>query len=247
MSTFPLLLTAANDTEAEIVAAARQAMVALQGDGIDVAVKSALAESDSSRRRVLIDVVGQRPVKAAAAELVPLASDPDKPTRLAAIRALGQVIDPVQLPVLTARLLLPADSEERATLQQALRVVCRHAVDHDACAAQLQAVLPQLDRDMKPFLIELLGTVGGSTALDAVTALARDDDESIQDAATRALGRWRTSDAAPALLDLARTALQEKYRIRAPARLSARGPPDGSAGLRPTYHVPPGIRGCDAK
>lgn len=215
VSTFPLLLAAANDAEAEIVAAARQAMVALQGDDIDVAVKAALAEADISRRRVLIDVVGQRPVKAAAAELVPLASDPDTPTRLAAIRALGQVIDPMQLPVLTARLLLPADSEERATLQQALRAVCRHAVDHDACAAQLQAVLPQLDRDMKPFLIELLGMVGGSTALDAVTALARDDDESIQDAATRALGRWRTSDAAPALLDLARTAPQEKYRIRA--------------------------------
>ena len=186
ISTFPLLLAAANDAEAEIVAAARQAMVALQGDDIDVAIKAALAEADSSRRRVLIDVVGQRPVKAAAAELVPLASDPDKPTRLAAIRALGQVIDPMQLPVLTARLLLPADSEELATLQQALRAVCRHAVDHDACAEQLQAVLPQLDRDMKPFLIELLGMVGGSTALDAVTALARDDDESIQDAATRA-------------------------------------------------------------
>ena len=31
---------------------------------------------------------------------------------------MGQVIDPMQLPVLTARLLLPADSEERETLQQ---------------------------------------------------------------------------------------------------------------------------------
>ena len=101
------------------------------------------------------------------------------------------------------------------TVQQALRAVCRRAVDQDACARQLQAVLPQLDRDTKPFLIELLGMVGGSTALDAVIALARDGEESIQDAATRELGRWRTPDVAPALMDLARTAPQEKYRIRA--------------------------------
>ena len=33
--------------------------------------------------------------------------------------------------------------------------------------------LPQLDRDTKPFVIELLGMVGGSTALETVTALAQ--------------------------------------------------------------------------
>ena len=44
--------------------------------------------------------------------------------------------------------------------------------------------------------------------------MARDDDESIQDAATL---RWVVADldVAPALMDLARTAPQEKYRIRA--------------------------------
>ncbi len=160
-------------------------------------------------------MIGQRRIKSAAAELTPLASDPDEPTRLAALRALGQVIDASQLPVLTARLLPPAVPEERETVQQALRAVCRRAVDKDACARQLQASLPQLDRDTKPFLIELLGMVGGSTALDTVTPLARDAEEAIQDAATRELGRWRTPDVAPALIDLARTAPQEKYRIRA--------------------------------
>ncbi len=43
VSTIPLLLAAASDSEAEIVAAARQAMVALQGDDIDVAVEAAFA------------------------------------------------------------------------------------------------------------------------------------------------------------------------------------------------------------
>ena len=215
VSTIPLLLAAASDSEAEIVAAARQAMVALQGDDIDVALEAAFAGSEGSLRRCLIDVIGQRRIKSAAAALTPLASDPDVPTRLAALRALGEVIDAPQLPVLTARLLPPAVPEERETVQQALRAVCRRAVDKDVCARQLQDSLPQLDRDTKLFLIELLGMVGGSTALDTVTPLARDTEEAIQDAATRELGRWRTPDVAPALIDLARSAPQEKYRIRA--------------------------------
>ena len=85
VSTFPLLLSAATDSEAEIVAAARQAMVALQGDGVDAAVKAALAEVDGALRCFLIDVVGQRRIKSAAAELVPLVNDPDEPTRLASL------------------------------------------------------------------------------------------------------------------------------------------------------------------
>ena len=87
MSTVPLLLAAASDSEAEIVAAAQQAMVALQGDDIDVAVKAALAQAEGSLRRCLIDVIGQRRIKSAAAELAPLANDPDEPTRLAALCA----------------------------------------------------------------------------------------------------------------------------------------------------------------
>ncbi|MHB8864662.1 MAG: HEAT repeat domain-containing protein [Pirellulaceae bacterium] len=215
MSTIPLLLAAASDSDAEIVAAARQALVTLPGDSIDAAVVAAFAAAEGSFRRLLIEVIGQRRIESAAAELAPLASDPDESTRLAALRALGQVIDAPQLPVLTARLPLPADAEERDTVQQALRAACRRAVDKDACARELQACLPQLDQDMKPFLTELLGIVGGSTALDAVTLLARDTDDAIQDAATRELGRWRTPDVAPALIDLARTVPQEKYRIRA--------------------------------
>ena len=87
VSTVPLLLAAASDSEAEIVAAARQAIVALQGDDMDAAVEAALAEAAGSQRRFLIDVIGQRRIKSAAAELVPLANDPDEPTRLAALRA----------------------------------------------------------------------------------------------------------------------------------------------------------------
>ena len=37
----------------------------------------------------------------------------------------------------------------------------------------------------------------------------------LQDAGSRLLGEWMTVDAAPVLLDLAKTAAEEKYEIRA--------------------------------
>jgi len=214
-STFPLLLAAAADTEAEIVAAAQQAMVRLSGEDVDAAVLAALPHATGPLRRILIDVIGLRHIAAATAELVPLASDPDAPTRLAALRALGEVIDPTQLPVLTTQLVASAESEQRATVEQALRVACRRARDKDACVRHLQSVLTQVDQGTKPFVIELLGSAGGPAALNTLATLARDADESVQDAATRELGRFRTPDVAPTLIDLAHTAPQEKFRIRA--------------------------------
>jgi HEAT repeat protein len=63
-------------------------------------------------------------------------------------------------------------------------------------------------------LIELLGSIGGARALQAVSDAAEDSDEAIQDAATQALGKWGDADAAPALLKLSKTLQSEKLRVR---------------------------------
>ena len=141
--TVPLLLAAASDSEAEIVAAARQAMVALRGDGIDVAVKAASARPKVRFAAVLIDVVGQRRQVGGHGTGAP-GQRPGR-TDTSGRTALGQVIDPTQLPVLLASL-SPADAEERTTVQQGFARSAARG-DQDACARQLQAALPQLDRD----------------------------------------------------------------------------------------------------
>ncbi len=211
----PLLLEAAGAAEAEAAAAARQALVSLPGNDIDAAVLSAFADATGSLRLALIDVIGQRQISAATEQLVPMATDPDLPTRLAAVKALGQLIDAPQLRVLIDQLAVPSVPEQREILHQALRNVCRRTTDKSSCAQQLQACLPQVDRETRPIVIGLLSTVGGPAALESLTALAKDPDELLQEAATRELGRWRTPDVAPALIDLARSAPEQKYRIRA--------------------------------
>jgi hypothetical protein len=57
----------------------------------------------------------------------------------------------------------------------------------------------------KPALLRVLGAVGGAKALDAVRAAAGDANAEVKGAALRALAAWKTADAAPALLALAKT------------------------------------------
>jgi hypothetical protein len=86
--------------------------------------------------------------------------------------------------------------------------------DPDACVGKLLDCLPSASIASKCFLMELLGSLGGVRALQAVSAAAEDSNEDLQDAATRVLGAWMSADAAPELLKLTRTLSSEKLRIR---------------------------------
>ncbi len=214
-SSIPLLLEAIGDADAGIVTAARHALATLRGEPVDAAVAQALSDAQGTPRVVLIDVIGVRNIKSAVGQLKPLVDDPEAATRLAALTALGQVMDPSDLPVLTARLPKATDEKERTAIQQSLRATCRRATDREACVRELEGAAKLMGGDLQPFVIELLAVVGNAAALEAIGARARVGDDAIQDAASVALGRWRTPDVAPALLEMARTAQQEKIRIRA--------------------------------
>ncbi len=64
-------------------------------------------------------------------------------------------------------------------------------------------------------MLEILAAVGGKHALAALALAAKSDDANHQDIASRLLGTWNSVEAAPVLLDLAKTAPAEKYQIRA--------------------------------
>lgn len=214
-SSVPLLLEAIRDPDPGIGTAARDALESLQGESVDATIGAALSTATGPPRVVLVDVIGARQIKSAVGPLKALVEDSDATTRLAALTALGQVIDPPDLPVLTTRLSTATDEQERAAIQQALRAVCRRAADREACVRELAGATELLGQDNQPFLIELLAIVGNVEALKAIESLTRDGGDVVQDAASVALGRWRTPEAAPVLLQMARTARQEKIRIRA--------------------------------
>jgi hypothetical protein len=87
--------------------------------------------------------------------------------------------------------------------------------DREACAAQLSEALERAPASTKSTLLEILGDVGGTRALKTIAVSAKSDDPVLQDIASRLLGKWNSLEAAPVLLDLAKTAPEKKYQIRA--------------------------------
>ncbi len=86
--------------------------------------------------------------------------------------------------------------------------------DRDACAEKLIAATAPQPAAVKITTLEILGAMGGTKALQAVGAAAKETDPELQDTATRLLGEWMTVDAAPVLLEVARTP-GAKYQTRA--------------------------------
>jgi len=75
--------------------------------------------------------------------------------------------------------------------------------DREGCAAELAAAMPKATTGTNVNLVEILAAMGGPKALETIGAAAKGNDAKLQDAATKALGKWMTVDAEPVLLDLA--------------------------------------------
>jgi len=214
-SDLELLTAAAVDPDPQIAVTAAAALTMLDGPGMDRAFVGMLDKAKGRSRRMLVEVMGQRRIAQAVPELLKVADDPDKPTRLAAIGALGATVAADQLSVLTARVMASKSPEELAAAQTALRAACVRSIDKNTCAEKLAVCLREAGLQNKLFLLELLGAIGGPNALEAVAASASDPSEDVQDVATRVLGRWMTPNAAPVLLEASRKSANLKLRTRA--------------------------------
>lgn len=199
---------------------ARQAsLVAALGQRQEAAVLPAISQAAASGpaevRLAALDVLGQRGDRAALDVVRTAADDPSADIRGAALATLGKIVALDDLALLTDRLLAAKSSEEVAAVQQALAVACARMADIDGCAERLGQCMAKGSTEVKCLVLDLLGRIGGAKALALVAANAKAGDDALQDAATRALGAWPNAEAAPVLLELATSASDGKYRVRA--------------------------------
>ena len=214
VSAVPVLLATAVEMEGELAEAARDSLAKLPGEQIDRALAAKLSESEGKMQLTLIDLVGQRGIASAVSALMTLADSDDPAVRAAAIGALGLTVGPDDLPALIGRLVAAETPELAAEVKDSLRKACMRSPDRDACAGVLLAPMSKASATAKGDLLDLLGVVGGAKALEGVAAAANSDSEPLQDAATRVLGEWMSPDAAPVLLELAKSG-NAKFKVRA--------------------------------
>jgi len=214
-SSVPVLLDIAVSSNKELAEAAKAALEGLGGDGIDEALGAEVEGADTDTLVVLIELAGRRRISEAVPQLLEAAGDTDPQIRAVALIALGETIGPESLSFLVARVATPMYRSDIEVARKALLAAAIRMPDREACAGKLVAAMTGKPVATKCALLEIVGAVGGDKALVALGTAGKDRSNELQDTATRLLGNWMTVDGAPVLLDLAKNAPGEKYRIRA--------------------------------
>jgi HEAT repeat protein len=207
------LLEIATESDAEVAQSAKSALAALADKKVDAEVTARLPRADGKTLAALIEVVGQRRIDATA-PLIKALDQSDAAIRSAALTALGATVGPGELSVLISQVVEPKNPDDAKVAQQALSAACQRMPDREGCAAALAAALPRAPVAARSNLLEILGAMGGAKALTTIAAAVKGDDPQLQDTGSRLLGEWMTVDAGPALLDLAKEAPGDKYRVR---------------------------------
>ena len=204
-SAVPVLVDLLADTDREISQAAQESLAALPGREADAAVMTMLNSSQTSRRLTALELIGRRRMLTFPA-LLEAAGDTNPEVRQAALRKVGELGGPVELLALLDLLMRFESSQDLDAVRQALSAVCAKADDSQSYTGRLTSLLTQAKPAQKSILLRVLSTIGGTNALRAVRAAVDDPDAQVHTAAIRALGAWKTADAAPDLLALAKTA-----------------------------------------
>ena len=186
----------------------------MPGEGVDKEIAARLDQAKGATREVLIVLVGQRRIPAVPA-LLKAAGDNDAAVRAAALTALGQTVELDNVSVLIERVVAPQHSEDRDPAAKALVAAAVRMPQRDACAEKLVSAMTKAAQSEKVTLLKTLGAMEGAVALKAIGNAAAGGDPELQDVASQLLGKWMTVDAAPVLMDLAKSDIDNKYKIRA--------------------------------
>lgn len=208
------LLQIAADSDPKLAEAAKGTLAVLPGEDINSKIVSMIPESKGATYRLLIELVGSRRIDAVP-QLVDALQSSEREVRAAALTSLGETVPITKLSLLIDAVVKPAHEEDDEVAAVALRAASVRMPDRDACAEQLAVALDAADAETKTLLLEIISEVGGSRALETLATNAKSPDPELQDTSSRLLGKWNGVDAAPVLLDLAKTAPAEKFRIRA--------------------------------
>mgnify|MGYP005840610197 FL=1 len=212
-SVVPALLHAAQGGGA-LAETAVESISQIRDNDTDAVLCDALETAKGADRVILLEAIGRRAVTAALPQVLNELKKSDASLRIAAIQTLGMIVDYGNLEALLDLAVRSDSAKEVDASIQALVTACSRMEERDGTAEKLVAAIRRAPSALRPRLAELLSAVPGPKALQALRDLGLKGDDAVQDAATRVLGEWMSADAAPVLLDLAKSG-GPRYRVRA--------------------------------
>ncbi|MBK9138889.1 MAG: HEAT repeat domain-containing protein [Verrucomicrobia bacterium] len=202
----PDLASLAADPDREIAQAAQDGLASIPGPQADAAITALLASEAASQRALGLDLIGKRRLTQAMPAVIKATQDADAGVRVAAIRRLGELGGAAEVPVLAGVLTGAKSNPELDAAEQALSGLAVRVGNPAGTVALVRSRLAGLDAAKSAAMLRVLGALGGPEALEVVRAALGSQDAAIRADAIRVLSDWRTADAAPDLLNLARSA-----------------------------------------
>ncbi|HOW66409.1 MAG TPA: HEAT repeat domain-containing protein [Candidatus Paceibacterota bacterium] len=202
-ASIPPLVEWISDKERDIAATAQESLAAQQLPEVDAAILKLLNDQDTPKRLLAMDLMSRRRMTANVDSLLKSAQDSTPEVRLAALKRLGDLSPATILPDLLGLLMNAKLPAELDAASQTVSQVCNKAQHPEDCINQVVSKLATAAPAQKSAILSVLGATGGPRALDAVRASVKDPSAEVRTAAIRALGDWKTADAAPDLLALA--------------------------------------------
>lgn len=229
----PAMVELLADSDREIAQAAQESLAALPGKEVDAIVVAMLGNSEPARRIAALDLVARRRMMSSMPALLKATKDSDAKVRALAMRKVGELGGTQDMPVLLDLLLQAKSGQEVDAAEQALITICAKGGDAEAAAGAVAARMALATPEQKGALLRVLSSVGGASALKSVRAAVGDTDGEVRASAIRALGEWKTADAAPDLLALAKSTTNPTERaLCLRSYLGLASNPDMAAGQR---------------
>ncbi len=196
--------------------AVMQTLARLGGEDVRSALRQKAGSGDSEIRVAAIKALAARSDYDQVGRVMKYARGVDSKVAVAAIEAVGSLGGDSEIPGLVGIVLNARQKAERASAQAALSSLCRRSSDTSAVSTRIASQMASSDIDGKRAILDVLQLLGDTSGLDAVMAAAKSKNETLRDAAIRALCGWSTYGAADSLLAIASDKKQPlKYNVLA--------------------------------
>ncbi|MHC4726164.1 MAG: HEAT repeat domain-containing protein, partial [Planctomycetota bacterium] len=163
-----------------------------------------LKSRQASRRLTALELISRRRMMSSVPAVLEATGDDDQKIRSSALRKVGELGSLSELPALLDLLIKYKQSQDLDAVERALSAICMKTDNPESYTTKFTNLLDRVQPLQKSALLRVLGVIGGSSALEAVRAEVNSSNELVREVAIRALSGWKTADAAPHLLALAK-------------------------------------------
>ena len=199
----PMLAALLDNADPVLADAANYALTFMQGDGVNNGIASAAGSSPAPVRAKLIELLANRRAEQDLPIAVANLTDTDAAVRLAALKALQPIAGQDQSATLLQALAKAADETERTAAERALVAVAGRT--GDSLLPALIDAIKKADADSSVALLHVIARIGNQQALETILGALKSKKDPVREEAVRVLSDWPTLDAAPHLLEFAKS------------------------------------------